>query len=120
MALTAQDIARIAHLARLQLSADEGERMQTQINGFFEIVEKGGPLPRAGAAAARIANGDAAPLLGVPIAHKDIFVTKDFASTAGSRMLEGYRSPFDATVVAKLADAGCVTLGKLNCDEFAM
>src|SRR5438477_12840350 len=40
MALTAQDIARIAHLARLQLSADEGERMQTQINGFFEIVEK--------------------------------------------------------------------------------
>jgi aspartyl-tRNA(Asn)/glutamyl-tRNA(Gln) amidotransferase subunit A len=68
----------------------------------------------------RLAAGDTAPLLGVPIAHKDIFVTKDFPSTAGSKMLEGYRSPFDATVVARLAQAGCVTLGKLNCDEFAM
>ena len=59
-------------------------------------------------------------LTGVPIAHKDIFVTKDFVTTAGSKMLKGYRSPFDATVVSKLADAGMVTLGKLNCDEFAM
>jgi aspartyl-tRNA(Asn)/glutamyl-tRNA(Gln) amidotransferase subunit A len=59
-------------------------------------------------------------LLGVPLAHKDIFVTKDFVTTAGSKMLTGYRSPFDATVVAKLAEAGVVTLGKLNCDEFAM
>jgi len=59
-------------------------------------------------------------LTGVPIAHKDIFVTKDFVTTAGSKMLQGYRSPFDATVVTKLADAGMVTLGKLNCDEFAM
>jgi len=56
----------------------------------------------------------------VPIAHKDIFVTRDFPTTAGSRMLEGYRSPFDATVVNRLAQAGMVTLGKLNCDEFAM
>jgi aspartyl-tRNA(Asn)/glutamyl-tRNA(Gln) amidotransferase subunit A len=54
------------------------------------------------------------------VAHKDIFVTKDFVSTAGSRMLQGYRSPFDATVVANLNRAGMVTLGKLNCDEFAM
>ena len=59
-------------------------------------------------------------LEGVPIAHKDIFVTRDFPTTAGSRMLEGYRSPFDATVVRQLAEAGAVTLGKLNCDEFAM
>ena len=77
-------------------------------------------LAQAREADARIARGDATPLLGVPIAHKDIFVTKDFASTAGSKMLEGYRSPFDATVVRKLADVGMVTLGKLNCDEFAM
>jgi len=56
----------------------------------------------------------------VPIAHKDIFVTQDFPSTAGSKMLAGYQSPFDATVVQRLAAAGCVTLGKLNCDEFAM
>jgi aspartyl-tRNA(Asn)/glutamyl-tRNA(Gln) amidotransferase subunit A len=58
--------------------------------------------------------------LGVPIAHKDIFVTTDFPTTAGSRMLEGYRSPFNATVVQRLGDAGMVSLGKLSCDEFAM
>ena len=77
-------------------------------------------LAQARAADARLASGSAAPLEGVPLAHKDIFVTRDFATTAGSRMLKGYRSPFDATVVARLAAAGAVTLGKLNCDEFAM
>jgi aspartyl-tRNA(Asn)/glutamyl-tRNA(Gln) amidotransferase subunit A len=77
-------------------------------------------LAQARAADQRIAAGESTPLLGVPVAHKDIFVTKDFPSTAGSKMLEGYRSPFDATVVRKLAEAGTVTLGKLNCDEFAM
>ena len=59
-------------------------------------------------------------LNGVPIAHKDIFVTEDAPTTAGSKMLKGYRSPFDATVVARLKAAGTVSLGKLNCDEFAM
>ena len=77
-------------------------------------------LAQARAADAQIAAGQGGALAGVPIAHKDIFVTKDFPSTAGSKMLEGYRSPFDATVVSKLAQAGAVTLGKLNCDEFAM
>ncbi|MGZ5239514.1 MAG: Asp-tRNA(Asn)/Glu-tRNA(Gln) amidotransferase subunit GatA [Caldimonas sp.] len=77
-------------------------------------------LAQARAADARIAAGSAGPLAGVPIAHKDIFVTRDLPTTAGSRILAGYRSPFDATVVARLADAGAVTLGKLNCDEFAM
>ena len=88
--------------------------------GAYLDVREDVTLAQAQAADARIAAGDAAPLLGVPIAHKDIFVTKDFASTAGSKMLAGYRSPFDATVVQKLAQAGAVTLGKLNCDEFAM
>ena len=77
-------------------------------------------LAQAKAADARLAAGESGPLLGVPIAHKDIFVTRDLPTTAGSRMLAGYRSPFDATVVARLAAAGTVTLGKLNCDEFAM
>jgi len=77
-------------------------------------------LTQARAADARIAAGIAKALDGVPIAHKDIFVTKDFPSTAGSKMLENYRSPFDATVVAKFAEHGAVSLGKLNCDEFAM
>ena len=77
-------------------------------------------LAQARSSDARLAAGTAGPLEGVPMAHKDIFVTRDFATTAGSRMLEGYRSPFDATVVSRLAEAGVVTLGKLNCDEFAM
>ena len=77
-------------------------------------------LAQARAADGRRASGDAGPLVGVPLAHKDIFVTRALPTTAGSRMLAGYRSPFDATVVARLADAGAVTLGKLNCDEFAM
>ena len=77
-------------------------------------------LAQAQAADARLAAGERSPLLGVPLAHKDIFVTRDLPTTAGSKMLENYRSPFDATVVAKLATAGMVNLGKLNCDEFAM
>lgn len=88
--------------------------------GAYLARDEGVTLAQARAADERIARGDTAPLLGVPIAHKDIFVTRDFATTAGSKMLEGYRSPFDATVVRKLAEAGAVTLGKLNCDEFAM
>ncbi|MEJ5992552.1 Asp-tRNA(Asn)/Glu-tRNA(Gln) amidotransferase subunit GatA [Ramlibacter sp. PS3R-8] len=88
--------------------------------GAYLATDEDVTLAQAGAADRRIAAGDTAPLLGVPIAHKDIFVTKDFPSTAGSKMLEGYRSPFDATVVRRLAEAGTVTLGKLNCDEFAM
>jgi aspartyl-tRNA(Asn)/glutamyl-tRNA(Gln) amidotransferase subunit A len=88
--------------------------------GAYLAVDESVTLAQARAADQRIASGDTAPLLGVPIAHKDIFVTRDFPSTAGSKMLEGYRSPFDATAVANLSNAGAVTLGKLNCDEFAM
>ncbi|MGF6527298.1 Asp-tRNA(Asn)/Glu-tRNA(Gln) amidotransferase subunit GatA [Variovorax sp. PvP013] len=88
--------------------------------GAFVAVDDEATLAQARAADARIAAGDAPALAGVPIAHKDIFVTTDFPTTAGSRMLAGYRSPFDATVVRRLAEAGAVTLGKLSCDEFAM
>ena len=106
--------------------------------GAFLAVDSAAALAQAHAADARRARGEAGPLTGVPLAHKDIFVT-DFSSsrlptTAGSKMLAGYQSPFDATVVARLgagevdavpgagagAGAGMVTLGKLNCDEFAM
>jgi aspartyl-tRNA(Asn)/glutamyl-tRNA(Gln) amidotransferase subunit A len=77
-------------------------------------------LAQAQASDARIAAGTGGCLEGVPIAHKDVFVTRDFATTAGSKILSGYRSPFDATVVDRLRTAGMVTLGKVNCDEFAM
>jgi aspartyl-tRNA(Asn)/glutamyl-tRNA(Gln) amidotransferase subunit A len=88
-------------------------------NAFLDINSEV-TLAQALASDAKIANGTAGPLEGVPIAHKDIFVTKEFATTAGSKILKDYRSPFDATVVSKLREAGMVTLGKLNCDEFAM
>jgi aspartyl-tRNA(Asn)/glutamyl-tRNA(Gln) amidotransferase subunit A len=88
--------------------------------GAYLAMDEDVTLAQARAADARLAAGTAGPLEGVPMGHKDIFVTKDFPSTAGSRMLDGYRSPFDATVVRKLAESGVVTLGKLNCDEFAM
>ena len=88
--------------------------------GAFLDLQPEITLAQARAADARLAAGSAGPLTGVPLAHKDIFVTRDFATTAGSRMLKGYHSPFDATVVARLGQAGVVTLGKLNCDEFAM
>ncbi|SDX27071.1 aspartyl/glutamyl-tRNA(Asn/Gln) amidotransferase subunit A [Variovorax sp. YR634] len=88
--------------------------------GTFVDVNEEVTLAQARAADALIATGNAPTLAGVPIAHKDIFVTADFATTAGSKMLAGYRSPFDATVVRRLAEAGAVTLGKLSCDEFAM
>ncbi len=88
--------------------------------GAFLAVDEDLALKQANAADQRRAKGERGALLGVPMAHKDIFVTQDLPTTAGSKMLKGYLSPFDATVVAKLAQAGTVTLGKLNCDEFAM
>jgi len=88
-------------------------------NAFLDIDSEV-TLAQAQASDARIAAGTGGCLEGVPIAHKDVFVTRDFATTAGSKILNGYRSPFDATVVDRLRTAGMVTLGKVNCDEFAM
>jgi len=115
-----------AALRQGQLSAVETaqhflKRAQAQASlGAFLALDEEVTIAQARAADARLAAGTAGPLEGVPLAHKDIFVTRDFPTTAGSKMLKGYRSPFDATVVRKLRDAGMVTLGKLNCDEFAM
>ena len=96
-------------------------RMKThQGLGAFLATDEAVTLAQAQAAQERLDAGDTAPLLGLPIAHKDIFVTQDFPSTAGSKMLSGYRSPFDSTVVSNMATQGAVCLGKLNCDEFAM
>ena len=90
------------------------------LNAFLHI-DRGLTLGQAREADARIARGEAGALTGIPVAHKDIFVTRDWRSTAGSNMLADYLSPFDAAVVEKLGTgAGMVCLGKLNCDEFAM
>jgi aspartyl-tRNA(Asn)/glutamyl-tRNA(Gln) amidotransferase subunit A len=117
-----------AKLAAREVSSVEvtqhflGRIQQQDSLGAFLATDADVSLAQARAADARLAAGERTPLLGVPLAHKDIFVTRDFPTTAGSKMLENYRSPFDATVVSKLGPqgAGMVNLGKLNCDEFAM
>ena len=102
-------------LATLYLDRIEG----SDLNAFLH-VDRELTLRQAAEADQRIANNNTTALTGIPIAHKDIFVTRDWRSTAGSKMLESYTSPFDATVVEQFRTAGMVTLGKLNCDEFAM
>ena len=114
-ALAAREVSAV-ELARMFLGRMDARR---DLNAFLD-VRPDVTLAQAGAADQRRARGEATALTGVPIAHKDIFVTRDFRSTASSRILEGYMSPFDATVVDNLGRAGMVTLGKLNCDEFAM
>ena len=122
--LTVSALAR--QLQQRQVSAVEVaqhflDRAQAhQALGAYVAIDAPATLAQAQAADARLAAGTAGPLEGVPLAHKDIFATRQFPTTAGSRMLAGYQSPFDATVVSRLADAGLVTLGKLSCDEFAM
>ncbi|RPH64268.1 MAG: Asp-tRNA(Asn)/Glu-tRNA(Gln) amidotransferase subunit GatA [Burkholderiales bacterium] len=107
--VSAVELAR-DHLARIAGS---------DLNAFIDVRPEL-TLEQARQADARRARGERGPLLGVPLAHKDIFVTRGWRSTAGSRMLEHYVSPFDAAVVERLAVAGAVCLGKTNCDEFAM
>ena len=114
-ALRAKEVSAVETAQHFMARMDRHEDL-----GAFLAIDEEVTLAQARAADVRLHDGSADPLEGVPLAHKDIFVTKDFPSTAGSKMLAGYHSPFDATVVRKLADAGAVTLGKLNCDEFAM
>jgi aspartyl-tRNA(Asn)/glutamyl-tRNA(Gln) amidotransferase subunit A len=92
--------------------------------GAFLAQDRTISLEQAKRADMKRLDGKRSVLLGIPVAHKDIFVTVDFPTTAGSKMLAQYQSPFDATVVRNLGlqggGAGMVNLGKLNCDEFAM
>jgi aspartyl-tRNA(Asn)/glutamyl-tRNA(Gln) amidotransferase subunit A len=92
---------------------------QGSLNAFIS-VEAEPALAAAAAADRRLAAGDAGPLTGVPIAHKDIFCAAGSRTTCGSRMLSNFVSPYDSTVVERLKAAGTVTLGKTNMDEFAM
>lgn len=125
--ITFQSIASLSRalqtreVSAVELAKHYLERIETYkgLNAFLDVRPEV-TLDEARAADRRIADGTAGPLTGIPIAHKDIFVTQKWSSTAASRMLEGYMSPFDATVVRQLSDAGMVCLGKLNCDEFAM
>lgn len=118
------ELSRLLHtkqISAVELATHFLDRIERHkdLNAYLSVdPEK--TLQQAQQADRLLQKGEAGALTGIPIAHKDIFVTKEWPSTAASKMLEGYMSPFDATVVAQLKQAGMVTLGKLNCDEFAM
>jgi aspartyl-tRNA(Asn)/glutamyl-tRNA(Gln) amidotransferase subunit A len=95
------------------------ERTDESLNCFV-TVSRDLALQQAEAADRRIRKGDAGPLTGIPIAHKDIFCTDGVKTSCGSRMLDNFIAPYDATLVSRLGDAGAVMLGKTNMDEFAM
>ncbi|HEX2797093.1 MAG TPA: Asp-tRNA(Asn)/Glu-tRNA(Gln) amidotransferase subunit GatA, partial [Immundisolibacter sp.] len=101
-----------AYLARI------GAR-NAALNAFVTVTAEAAGQAAAAADAA-LAGGDAGPLAGIPIAHKDIFCTDGVRTSCASRMLDNFIAPYDATVVQRLAAAGAVMLGKTNMDEFAM
>ncbi|SPL92325.1 Aspartyl-tRNA(Asn) amidotransferase subunit A @ Glutamyl-tRNA(Gln) amidotransferase subunit A [[Actinomadura] parvosata subsp. kistnae] len=102
-----------AHLDRMA-------EVEPKVQAFLH-VDREVTLEQARAVDARLRAGEKlGPLAGVPIAHKDIFTTRDMPTTAASKILEGWRPPYDATVTARLREAGLVILGKTNLDEFAM
>ena len=95
------------------------ERLDGELNSFITVTAEQA-MEQARAADARIAAGDAGPVTGIPIAHKDIYCTNGVKTSCGSRMLDNFTAPYDANVVSRLRDAGAVMLGKTNMDEFAM
>jgi len=95
------------------------ERLDPSLNSFISVTPDQART-QAKAADERRSAGDAGPLTGIPIAHKDLFCTDGVRTSCASKMLDNFVPPYDATVVAKMKDAGCVMLGKTNMDEFAM
>ena len=115
-ALTSRAISSV-ELAGLYL--DRIARLNTGLNAFV-TVDAEMSLAQARQADARIARGEGGALLGIPVAHKDIFCTRGLLTTCGSKMLSNFVSPYDAHVIERFNDAGAVILGKTNMDEFAM
>src|SRR5689334_13652162 len=113
---------RARKLSSVEVTRDALARIdaaQARLNTFI-TVDGDGALAQARAADGALARGDAPPLTGVPIAHKDVLMTAGVRTTCGSRMLEKFVAPYDAHVVSKLREAGTVLVGKTNMDEFAM
>lgn len=96
------------------------DAVEHDVHAFLHI-DREGALEQAALIDARLASGESlGPLAGVPVAVKDVFAQRGIPTTAGSRILEGWRPPYDATVVERLRSADCVIVGKTNMDEFAM
>lgn len=106
--------------AATQACLDRIRDVDREIHAFLHVDEEGA-LEQARAADRLVQSGASpGPLAGVPVAVKDVFAQRGIPTTCGSRTLEGWRPPYDATVVRRLVDAGCVVVGKTNMDEFAM
>lgn len=102
-----------------QAHLDRIAQLEPRIQAYITLTPEKA-LEQARQADARRQKGEDAPLLGIPLAIKDVLCTEGIQTTAGSRILEGFVPPYTATVVQKLLDAGAVILGKANTDEFAM
>ena len=113
---------RAGAFSSVELTRSYLERITQHDGALNSFITVAGESALAGAEAAdrRIRSGEAGPLTGIPIAHKDIFCTDGIRTSCGSRMLDNFIAPYDATVVARFKDAGAVVLGKTNMDEFAM
>ena len=111
---------KISSVELTQLYLDRINRLNPAINAYVSTQPERS-LAQAKAADARIAAGDIGPLTGIPLAQKDIFCAEGWTTTCGSKMLANFVSPYDATVIRKMhSEAGMVSLGKTNMDEFAM
>ncbi len=116
---TALAAKRVSSVELTQAFLGRIRKLNGELNAFI-TVDEAHALQGAKRADERRAKGDAGPLTGIPVAHKDIFCTRALRTTCGSRMLENYASPYDAHVVEQFERAGAVLLGKCNMDEFAM
>ena len=113
---------REKHFSSVELTRcflDRISALDPQLNSFISVTADAA-LAAADAADQRLANGNAAELTGIPIAHKDIFCTRGIRTSCGSRMLDNFVPPYDATLIKRFDEQGAVTLGKTNMDEFAM
>jgi aspartyl-tRNA(Asn)/glutamyl-tRNA(Gln) amidotransferase subunit A len=110
--VSAVEVTR-AHLDRIAAT-------DPRVHAFLHVDAEGALAAAAAVDAARAAGRPLGPLAGVPVAVKDVFTTRGVPTTCGSKILEGWRPPYDATTVIRLRQAGLVVLGKTNMDEFAM
>ncbi|TMI78647.1 MAG: Asp-tRNA(Asn)/Glu-tRNA(Gln) amidotransferase subunit GatA, partial [Bacillati bacterium ANGP1] len=98
---------------------DRIESHESRLHAYL-FLDRDAALAEAARWDAPARKADAPALAGIPIAVKDVICTRNWPTTCGSRILEGFRSPYDATAVVRLREAGAILLGKTNCDEFAM